>query len=853
MPLPPTTTSRRVIPPAPPVWGAGGDGAAPPRRKRSRWKRVLGWAVALLVLVPLVGAFALYLYARSLEPELPAYDQLTNPDLALSSVAYTADGQFLARYHRHNRTWVTLGQMAPALVEGTIATEDKRFYEHHGVDWRRFFGSAYLTLRGQTQGGSTITMQLARNLFPDDIGNAVSARRKIKEVMTAWTLEKTYDKPRILEMYLNTMGFGYNTYGVEAASQVFFSKSAHDLTVPEAAMLVGMLKGATRYNPRTNADAATERRNLVLTRMAETGKLTFPQAQAYAAEPIQLQFKTPDNRIDSPAPYFADYVAQWVQAWCQENGCDLYNDGLKIYTTLDTRVQAVALESVLPEAEGLQSVANYEWSRAGAGVVGSAESAEALVGRGQAFAYFWNSQKSIVDGYVRDTDRYKSLVASGTVADAALRQLRADGSFMDSLKAIRTKLEVGLVAIEPETGYVRAWVGGRDYAEDQYDHVATAKRQPGSTFKAFVYAAAVDWGYRPDDTFRDEARTYRFNGETWTPHNSGGGSSGASMTLRQALTYSKNTIAARITNEIGPGYVARIARRMGITSELREVPSLGLGTSEVTLLELVSGYTTLAANGMHTPPIVVTRIEDRNGNVLATFDPRPTRVLGQNTAYTTLDMMRDVIDKGTGRALRASYGLQGDIAGKTGTTQQNADGWFVAMTPRLVVGSWVGFNDRRIAFRSMHWGQGGRGALSLVGSFLAAAKRSGTVALPDSERFAEPSGYSDYTQQPSWFDAPEDAEPDAHPAADGSRSAPDNADPAVSRPSAAEDSRQAPSATDIGPADPAAPRKPAGEPLPSSPLDAPASPPLVTPKTKAKTPPSQTEPVRRRGQNSTGW
>ena len=708
-------------------------------------------AVAVLAALGLV---ALLGYAAHLNTQLPDVYGIESPALALSSTAYTADGVLLARYHRFNRTWVGLDGIAPATVHALLATEDFRFYGHRGVDWRRFFGSILYTARGRTQGGSTISMQLARNLFPEQIGNDVSAARKIKEMLTARRLEQAYGKPQLLEMYLNTMPFGHNAFGIESAARVYFGKPARDLTVPEAALLVGMLKGTTRYDPFRKPDLALDRRALVLRRMVQHGYLDAAAAAAHAAEPLGVTRTAPDP-AESPAPHFADYVAEWVQGWCAARSCDLYADGLKIYTTLDSRLQRLAETATAREGADLQAVADYEWSRAAPGTVASAAGARAGLRSAAPFDYYWRTRTRAVDGYVRATEAYRALRARGVAADGALARLRRDRAFMDSLRAVRTRLEVGLVAVEPGTGFVRAWVGGRSFAQDQYDHVAQAKRQPGSTFKAFVYTAAVDWGYRPGDRLPDVARTYDDGeGQRWTPTNSGGGASGALVTLRQGLVYSKNTISARIVHEVGPGYVARVARRMGIVSPLREVPSLALGTSEVTLLELTSAYGTLAAGGVRHVPIVVTRIEDKDGRVLADFSPTAERAIASSTAYTVVDMMRGVTSEGTGAAVRSRYGLRGDFAGKTGTTTQNADGWFVLMHPRLVVGAWVGFNDRRIAFRSSHWGQGGVGALSLVGDFMRRVQDDDSFALPDTERFQAPPGYDDLIQNaPSWHDA----------------------------------------------------------------------------------------------------
>ncbi len=745
VPPPPPLPRRRVPPPLPalPAWahppgyrdagGGGGDGTAPRRKRRRRWPWVL---LLIFVGTPLIAAFAVMLYAHGLRTEIPDIYALRRDATASSSTAYTADGIVLARYHHLHRRWVPLDAVAKSFVDALVATEDKRFYEHEGVDWERFAASIYLTARGRTQGGSTLTMQLARNLFPEEIGTTQSLRRKAKEILTAQRIEQAYSKAEIIEMYVNTMPFGLNAFGVEAASQVYFSTSAADIDIGQAALLVAVLKGTTRYNPVRNPGLATERRRLVLERMVTAGTLSPSAAIDIGASPLELDLQT-TRPSDSPAPHFADYVATWVQAWCAAHDCDLYTGGLRIYTTLDSRLQALATETVTAQADALDRVAGYEWSSAGAGTVGSVEAARTS----RPYAYFWDRYGRVVDGYVRETPRYRSAVAGGASADGALARLRGNASFMDSLRTARMRLEVGFVALEPQTGFVRAWVGGRDHGIDQYDHVAQARRQPGSTFKAFVYTAAIDWGLRPDDPFRDVVRSYNDGGgRTWTPTNSGGGASGATLTLRQALTYSKNTVTAQITNKIGPGYVARIAHRMGIASPLREVPSLGLGTSEVTLLELVSAYGTLSDGGVHHAPIVVTRIEDRDGHVIADFAPVGERAIGSGVAYTVLDMLRGVIDKGTGSRLRSRYDLRGDLAGKTGTTQENADGWFVALTTRMAVGAWVGFNDRRVAFRSMAWGQGGAGALSVVGSTLSRIEATGG-APPDSERFQRPPGF----------------------------------------------------------------------------------------------------------------
>ncbi len=712
--------------------------SSPARRPRRRW---LWWTLGLTVGLPLAAVAGLWLYTLTLRADVPDLHTLRNPDLSFSSVAYTADGVEIARYHAENRTWVGFDAISPAVVGALVATEDARFYDHGGVDLRRLASSTFKTLRGDTQGGSTITMQLARNLFPG-VGKEKSVDRKLREIITARRLERLYSKEDILEMYLNTVAFNYNAFGIEAAAHVYFDTTAKALAPEQAAVLVGMLQAPTAHNPVDHPEAARRRRNVVLALMATRGFLQPQQAASLQQQDLGLHFSPPAPE-DSPAPHFAAFVKTWVEAWCRENGYSLERDGLRIYTTLDSKIQAMAVRAVEKQADALQAVADYEWSRASPGSLGGFDAYVRAreAGRFEPFAYFWHTQKSAVDAYVRQTARYRDRVAAGADANNTLAVLRADAPFMDSLKTVRSRLDAGLVALDPQTGFVRAWVGGRDFSLDSFDKVAQARRQPGSTFKPFVYAAAIDWGYSPDDPVEDRVQTYGTADGAWRPTNAGGGASGDTLTLRDALAFSKNTVSARLISEVGPGYVARIAHKMGIVSPLREVPSLALGTSEVTLLEMAGAYATLANNGTRRLPVVVTRIENRDGTVLAQFSPPEQYGLSGTTAYTVLDMMRGVVDRGTGRAIRSQYGIRGDLAGKTGTTQHNADGWFMLVHPQLVTGAWVGFSDRRVAFRSSYWGQGAHNALHVVGAFFEALQSS-DVGLRDDLTFAPPPGYA---------------------------------------------------------------------------------------------------------------
>jgi penicillin-binding protein 1A len=644
---------------------------------------------------------------------------------------------------------VAADEISPEMTKALVAMEDRRFYDHWGVDMRGFAAVAYGALTGRgVRGASTITMQLARNLY-EQIGFERSVTRKVKEILTAIQLERRYTKDEIVEMYLNTVAWGNNAFGVEAAAQTYFNKPAAELETEEAATLVAMLAATTRYNPVRNPEAAMQRRNLVLAEMVENGALTPARYDELKADSIALDFK-PYSHTDNLAPHFAEILRAQLKEWGQENGYDIYSDGLVVHTSIDSRVQEMAQAAVTEQTRKLQAVADVEWSARRIPFFDKSANAEDAYLRYaerndfEPWGYFWDSQTRLVDAFVRDTDRWRSLRRDGMEREEATAQLREDEAFMDSLKTVKTRLEAGFVAVDPNTGYVRAWVGGRDYVADKFDHVKTARRQPGSVFKPFVYIAAIDNGYSPyyrlmDSTFVWEQPPL----EPWSPTNSGG-STGNYVTLRTALGQSKNIPTARLTREIGPATVATYARRLGVESPVEAVRSIGLGVSDVTLLEMVSAYATLADGGVYHEPQIITRIEDRQGNVIEEFQPQGREALSASTAYTVVDMMREVVDAGTGQRIRWKYGLrEPDFAGKTGTTQESADGWFMLMNPNLVAGAWVGWNDRRVAFRTNWWGQGAHNALHIVGDF---ATRLAESDIPlarsvRSERFEPPSGY----------------------------------------------------------------------------------------------------------------
>ena len=620
-----------------------------------QWRRGAGAArrhpLRAALLLPALGV----LYVLVLVPFTPSIGDLRKAKSELPSVLLASDGTVLAEYKRINRQWVTLDKIAPNVLNALIDTEDHRFYEHHGIDFRRTVGAALNTLSGDLQGGSTITQQLARNLYPEEIGRATSITRKIKEAITALKIEAVYSKPEILETYLNTVPFLYNAFGIEMAARTYFDKSADELDLLESATLIGMLKGTSYYNPVQNPERAKQRRNLVLAQMAKQGHLDPAQMDALAKRPLRLDFERQTVPL-GPAPHVAQYLRKWLITWADDKGYDIHADGLRVITTLDARMQKAATQAVARQMGQLQKQA---------------------------------------DGRVKAGQE-------------------------------RAMLQAGLVALDPRDGAVRAWVGSRDFAQEQFDHVSQARRQPGSTFKPFVYGAAFMQGLRPSDTFIDEPVAIRAQGggEVWTPSDATP-PSGLPTSLRDALAYSKNTITAQVMQEVGPARVGQLAQALGVRqSKLDLVPSLALGTSPVTLIEMVTAYGSIANGGNYLAPVLVLRVEDRHGALLEQFAPvlAPEPAMPRAHALTLVNAMRGVIDEGTGTAIRWRYGINADVAGKTGTTQDNTDGWFIMMNPQLVAGARVGFNDNNVTMGN--WGQGARSALPRGGEVFQQAFRN---------------------------------------------------------------------------------------------------------------------------------
>jgi penicillin-binding protein 1A len=666
-----------------------------------------------------LAVFWVVLYSLVLVPFTPSISDIRKAKQERPTIILSADGTRLGEFKPVHREWVPLDEISQHVVDALLVTEDRRFYSHFGFDLWRTAGAAVQSLSGRRQGGSTITQQLARNLYPEDIGRAANLNRKLKELITSFKIEFAYSKDEILETYLNTVPFLYNAYGIEMAARTYFSKAARDLDPLESATLVGMLKGTFFYNPVRSPERSRERRNVVLAQMARFGQIDAAEYERLVDKPLGLRFER-QSEPERAAPHFVEHLREWLIDWADGRGYNIYRDSLVVHTTIDSRMQVHAQRAVDRWMPALQHVAAVEWSSETARVhYQSADSYSRDRRRHAGFDYLWNERRDVVNALVRSTPQYRNAVAAGVSPGTALDSLRADDAFMQALRAIKTRLETGFVAMDPRTGHVLAWIGSREYDTDQFDHVARARRQPGSTFKPFVFAAAIERGLRPMDTFRDEPVEITLaGGEVWRPQNASGRFTNNDMTLTEALVQSNNSVTAQLAEQVGPRQVARVAREMGLRrSDLQEVPSIALGTSSVSLLEMVSGYSTLASGGVHHDPLLVTRIEDRQGRVLYEARPRTRRVLREETADAVVDMLREAVRRGTGRRVTQTFGIREDVAGKTGTTQGNMDGWFVMMSPNVVAGAWVGFNDPRVTFRTDFWGAGGNNAALLVGEF----------------------------------------------------------------------------------------------------------------------------------------
>lgn len=686
----------------------------------------------ILLMGPFLSFFLIILLVNiGLFGDLPKVDELLNPKNNLATIVYSGDMKILGKYYSENRVNVNFSELDSDIVKALIATEDARFYEHSGVDAKAIGRAMTGFARGGNQGGgSTISQQLAKMMFPrENLSKIELAVRKVKEWIIASKLEKLYTKEEILSLYLNKFDFLNLAVGIKSAAQIYFNRSQDSLNMEQAAMLVGMAKNPAYFNPIRFPERTLQRRNVVMSQMLKYGYLSEQKFDSLKALPLDLSFR-PENHNDGLATYFREYLRDnFMDAWCKkhinpETGkpYNIYKDGLKIYTTIDSRMQEHAELAVKAHMTELQR----------------SFSKECLNKKNAPFA--WNVNKKEIDDIMmasmKRSDRYRKMKEDKIPHDDILQtfykpvamrvySLRGDIDTVltpyDSIRYYKSFLQTGFMAMEPQTGYVKAWVGGINYKHFKYDHVKVSKRQVGSTFKPFVYALAIQEGYSPCHQVPNVKTCIRTeSGVDWCPDNSDGPNDkniGKMITLKKALALSINYVTAWVMKQYGPRAVVNLAHRLGITADIPEVPSICLGTADISVYEMVAANSTFANKGTYIQPTFITRIEDKNGKVLEEFIPNSDEVFSEEKAYAMIQLMRGVVDGGTGSRLRFRHKLTNQIAGKTGTTQQNADGWFMGLTPELVAGVWVGGEDRSIHFNSMVEGQGASMALPIWGRF----------------------------------------------------------------------------------------------------------------------------------------
>lgn len=684
------------------------------------------WILCLSVIV----VVPLYVYTVSIDlfglfGGMPSYAAIENPQNDLSSELISADGVSLGRYFRYNRSQVSYEELSPDLVNTLLYSEDHRFYDHAGMDFwaypRVIWGILTFNSAG---GGSTITQQLAKNLYtmnPELDGHLAKlggvVRRiiqKTKEWIISTQLEKNFTKEEIITMYLNTSDFSSNAYGIKVAAETYFNKQPDSLNVQESAVLVGMLQAPTYYNPHRNPENSLRKRNEVLYKLYNHGYITSERAyDSLKALPIELQYQV-QNQNKGIATYFRSVLTNYLMQWCKERGYDLWESGLKIYTTIDSRMQLYAEQAVTEHMTVLQQEFENQWKLKG--------SEPWVDDDGHEIRNFLQHKikrtaayKALVEKYGEDSDSVDIMLKVKKPMTVFSWKGDRDTLFstMDSLRYYNRFLQAGLMSMDPETGAIKAWVGGIDFKYFKYDHVKQGTRQPGSTFKPFVYGKAIEDGYSPCYQLLDITPVIKVSGGTWYPENAEGGyGTGEKYNLRQAMARSINSISVQLIDHVKPQNVVDFAYRLGITTHLEAVPSLCLGTSDVSLHDMVSAYCTFVNLGIYTKPYFLTRIEDKHGNVIESFVPQTRQATDERTAYKMIYMLEGGVEEegGTSRGLSAFVKKDNELGGKTGTTDNASDGWYIGVTHNLVTGVWVGGDERSIHFPSWYFGQGGKTA-----------------------------------------------------------------------------------------------------------------------------------------------
>lgn len=710
------------------------------KAKENKYKKKFIIWFWLMLGGPIVFLF-LFLLGVRLFAELPDVGELQNPKTFLATEVYSGDMKVLGKYYSENRTNVKFKDISPNVINALIATEDARYYNHSGVDiyslGRAISGP--LLGRSNTGGGSTISQQLAKMLFPREEGLTKFQLivKKVKEWIVAVQLERLYTKEEIVAMYLNKFDYVNNAVGIKSAAQIYFGTTPDSLRIEQAATLVGMAKNPAYFNPNRFHDRSEGRRNTVLQQMEKYNYLTKAQSDSLQKIPLKLSFH-PEDHNEGLAPYFREYIRDvFMKKWCEEHRkpdgtkYDVYRDGLKIYTTIDSRMQRYAEEAVTKHLKDLQADFSKECKNK----------------RNAPFA--WNVNKEEIAGILKQgmkrSERYRALKKGG-MSESDIEKNFAQKIEMtiftwngpkdtimspkDSVRYYKGFLQTGFMSMEPQTGYIKAWVGGINHKFFQYDHVQIGHaRQVGSTFKPFIYALAIQEGYSPCYRLPNVPTTITYDGKEWTPHNSDNKKNGRMMTLQQALANSVNYITAYLMKQFGPEATVQLCRKMGVVAPIEAVPAICLGTPEISVFEMVGANSTFANKGTWIEPTFVTRIEDKNGKVLADFFPRTEEVLSEEKAYIMLQLLKGVVQVGTGVRLRYKYKLMQPMAGKTGTTQNNSDGWFMGITPDLVSGCWTGAEDRAVHFDRTDLGQGANMALPIYAYYMQKVYADKTIKI----------------------------------------------------------------------------------------------------------------------------
>ncbi|WBU90753.1 penicillin-binding protein 1A [Cellulophaga omnivescoria] len=733
----------------------------------------------ILFVVGIISVVLIFLLASmNAFGELPDFERLENPQTNLASQIISSDGELLGKYYyEDNRTDVAYEQLPKHLVDALVATEDARYFEHSGIDARGTLRAFFYL--GKKGGASTISQQLAKQLFTGQAARGWQRyTQKIKEWVIATRLERQYTKEEIIAMYFNIYDFGNNADGIRSASRIYFGKEPKDLDVKESAMLVGMFKNSSLYNPtpKRNPKGTLNRRNVVLAQMAKYGYITQKEKDSLQKTPLSLNF-SPENHKEGLATYFRMYLQGFMSDWAKKNPkpalkgerdkWNLFLDGLKIYTTIDSRMQKnaeVAVEKHMTKLQAEFFVQNTpERNKTAPFLDLNKDEVNRILERGMKTSDRWRSMQRNGKSEKEIRAAFKKPIPMKVFSwTTKTKNKDTVMSPLDSIRYHKSFLRTAMMSMEPQTGHVKAWVGGINYKYFQYDNVYSGSRQAGSTFKPFVYAAAIDQlRLSPCDSIMDTqhciAAGKHGNTDAWCPKNSDGKYSGKMMTLKHALANSVNSVTAKLIDEVGPAPVVQMAKKLGISKELPEVPSIALGTADMSVYEMVGAYGAFANQGVYVKPVMVTRIEDKNGTVLYEYTPETRDVMSKDVAYAVVNLMEGVTQGGSGTRLRHKYQanrrdykevmtgypyeLSNPIAGKTGTTQNQSDGWFMGMVPNLVTGVWVGGEDRATHFKSITYGQGAAMALPIWGMYMKANYANKDLGISD-KAFTKPKDLS---------------------------------------------------------------------------------------------------------------